>query len=92
MIVETQADREIISMSNFKEQIREDIQLIQKDYGYIDDNLRRNDFAFNYWVLSRLYGMDEEIIASNVTDINDKCIDCFVHYEDTKELYLIQIL
>ena len=90
MIVETQADREIISMSNFKEQIREDIQLIQKDYGYIDDNLRRDDFAFNYWVLSRLYGMDEEIIASNVTDINDKCIDCFVHYEDTKELYLIQ--
>ncbi len=51
MIVETQADREIISMSNFKEQIREDIRLIQKDYGYIDDNLRRNDFAFNYWVL-----------------------------------------
>lgn len=77
-------------MSNFKEQIREDIQLIQKDYGYIDDNLQRDDFAFNYWVLSRLYGMDEEIIASNVTDINDKGIDCFVHYEDTKELYLIQ--
>lgn len=77
-------------MSNFKEQIREDIQLIQKDYGYIDDNLQRDDFAFNYWVLSRLYGMDEEIIASNVTDISDKGIDCFVHYEDTKELYLIQ--
>ena len=77
-------------MSNFREQIREDIQLIQKDYGYIDDNLQREEFAFNYWVLSRLYGMDEEMIASNVTDINDKGIDCFVHYEDTKELYLIQ--
>lgn len=77
-------------MSNFREQIREDIQLIQKDYGYIDDNLQRDEFAFNYWVLSRLYGMDEEMIASNVTDINDKGIDCFVHYEDTKELYLIQ--
>ena len=77
-------------MSNFKEQIKEDIQLIQKDYGYIDDNLQRDEFAFNYWVLSRLYGMDEEIIASNITDINDKGIDCFVHYEDTRELYLIQ--
>ena len=77
-------------MSNFKEQIKEDIQLIQKDYGYIDDNLQRDEFAFYYWVLSRLYGMDEEIIASNITDINDKGIDCFVHYEDTRELYLIQ--
>lgn len=77
-------------MTNFREQIREDIQLIQKDYGYIDDNLQRENFAFNYWVLSRLYGMDEEIIDSNVTEMNDKGIDCFVHYEDTKELYLIQ--
>ena len=30
--------------------------------------------------------MDEEIISSYVTDVQDKGIDCFVHYEDTKEL------
>lgn len=77
-------------MSEFKEQIKEDIQLIQRDYGYIDDNLQRDEYAFNYWVLSRLYSLDEEIIPSCVTDIQDKGIDCFVHYEDTKELYLIQ--
>ena len=77
-------------MSSFREQLREDIELIQKEYGYIDDNLKRPEFAFNYWVLSRLYSMDEELIPSLVTDIRDKGIDCFVHFEDTKELYLIQ--
>ncbi len=77
-------------MSDFREQIQEDIHLIQRDYGYIDDNIKRDEFAFNYWVLSRLYSLDEEIIPSCVTDIQDKGIDCFVHYEDTKELYIIQ--
>lgn len=77
-------------MSDFKEQIKEDIQLIQREYGYIDDNIQRDEYAFNYWVLSRLYSLDEEMIPSYVTDIHDKCIDCFVHYEDTKELYIIQ--
>ena len=37
-----------------------------------------------------MYSIDEETIPNYVTDINDKGIDCFVHYEDTKELYLIQ--
>lgn len=44
-------------MVDFKEQIREDIQLIQRDYGYIDDNIQRDEFAFNYWILSRLYSL-----------------------------------
>ena len=77
-------------MSDFREQIKEDIQLIQKEYGYIDDKIQRDEYAFNYWVLSRLYSLDEEIISSYVTDVQDKGIDCFVHYEDTKELYIIQ--
>lgn len=77
-------------MSDFIAQIKEDIQLIQKQYGYIDEKIQSDDYAFNYWILSRLFSLDEEIAASNVTDINDKGIDCFVHYEDTKELYLIQ--
>ena len=73
-------------MSDFREQIKEDIRLIQKEYGYIDDKIQRDEYAFNYWVLSRLYSLDEEIISSYVTDVQDKGIDCFVHYEDTKEL------
>lgn len=77
-------------MSNFREQLKEDIELIQKEYGYIDDNLQRPEFAFNYWVLSRLYSIDEEMIPSLVTDIKDKGVDCYTHFEDTKELYLIQ--
>lgn len=74
----------------FKKQIDDDIRLIQEQYGYIDSRLSKNEYAFNYWILSRLYSLDEEIIPGNVTDINDKGIDCFVHYEDTKELFLIQ--
>ena len=42
-------------MSDFREQIKEDIQLIQKEYGCIDDKIQRDEYAFNYWVLSRLY-------------------------------------
>lgn len=77
-------------MSNFREQLGEDIKLIQDEYGYIDDNLQRSEFAFNYWVLSRLYSIDEEMIPSLVTDIKDHGVDCYAHFEDTKELYLIQ--
>lgn len=76
--------------NNFKKQIADDIVLIQEQFGHIDEKIMNDEYAFNYWVLSRLYSLDEEIIPSNVTDINDKGIDCFVHYEDTKELFLIQ--
>ena len=75
---------------NFKKQIDDDIQLIQAQYSYLDSKINTPEYAFNYWVLSRLYGIDEEIAPNYITDINDKGIDCFVHYEDTKELYLIQ--
>ncbi len=77
-------------MDNFKIQIDEDIELIQRDYGSIDPRLSKAEFAFNYWILSRIYSLDEEIISSNITEYNDKSVDCFVHYEDVKELYIIQ--
>ena len=66
-------------------------EAVKKEYGYIDDELQRDAFAFNYWVLSRLYSLDEEVIPSYVTDIQDKGVDCFVHYEDTKELFWFKI-
>lgn len=77
-------------MNEFMRQIKDDITLIKRDYGYIDEKIEQDEYAFNYWVLNRLYSINEEIIPSFVTDINDKGIDCFVHYEDTKELFIIQ--
>ena len=70
--------------NNFRKQIEDDIKLIKEQYGYIDEKINIDAYAFNYWVLSRLYNLDEEIISNNSTDINDKGIDCFVHYEYTK--------
>lgn len=77
-------------MDDFKIQIDNDIQIIQKEYERIDSKLEKPEYAFHYWVLSRLYNVDEEISYSFITEGNDKNIDCFVHFEDTKELYIIQ--
>lgn len=77
-------------MEQFREQIAEDIKLIQKDWIDLDHNIRKNEYAFNYWVLSRLYDMDEQLIPGLITEYNDKSIDCYVHYEDSKELFIIQ--
>jgi len=77
-------------MSDFRRQIKNDLVLIQRDWGHLDQRLSRDEFAFNYWILSRLYSLEEDTIPSHITEANDKNIDCFVHYEDTKELFLIQ--
>ena len=37
-----------------------------------------------------LYNIDEEMVTDSITEYNDKAIDCIVHYEDNKELYIIQ--
>lgn len=57
---------------------------------YIDSQLSKEAYAFNYWVLSRIFSIDEELIPELITEYSDKAIDCFVHYEDSKELYIIQ--
>lgn len=77
-------------MEMFRQQIEEDIALIQKDLLYIDRNLSKEAYAFNYWILSRIFSIDEELIPELITEYSDKAIDCFVHYEDSKELYIIQ--
>ena len=74
----------------FKQQVEEDIALIQKELFYIDGNLSKDAYAFNYWVLSRIFSIEEELIPELITEYSDKAIDCFVHYEDSKELYIIQ--
>lgn len=75
---------------NLKNQIAEDITLIQKNWIQLDRNLTKKEYAFNYWVLNRIYDIDEEIIPDLITEYNDKSIDCYVHYEDSKELFIIQ--
>jgi AIPR protein len=77
-------------MVPIKQQIAEDIKLIQKDWIDLDRHIRKNEYAFNYWVLSRLYSLEEQLIPSLITEYNDKSIDCFVHYDDSKELFIIQ--
>lgn len=75
--------------SNFKKQIEEDIERYQENLYYID-NIKKNEWAFNYWVLDKLFYEEEELIESKIIDYNDMGIDAYEFYEDTKELFLIQ--
>lgn len=74
----------------FLNQVKEDICVLQENLKNIDPRILKDEYAFNYWILSRIYSMDEELICSNITEYNDKNIDCFVYYENSKELYIIQ--
>jgi hypothetical protein len=74
----------------FKTQLEEDILLIQKEWGHLDNHLKKDEYAFNYWILSRLYDLDEELIPDLITEYNDKSIDCYVHFPDSKELFIVQ--
>lgn len=78
------------SVQLFTEQIKEDIDIIRDSQIQYDEKLSKDEYAFNYWVLSKLYNVDEDCILSNITEYNDKAIDCFVHFPDSKELYIIQ--
>ena len=82
-------NNKIFSDGVFRQQIKEDIKLIQENLSW-DPNTGKDEYAFNYWVLSNIYSLDEEGCNGNITDYNDKGIDCFVHYEEDKELYIIQ--
>lgn len=78
------------NLNLFRDQIKEDIDVLKDQFGYIDPHLDKDEYAFNYWVLSRIYSLDEEIIPEYVTEYKDKGIDCFVHFEESKELFIIQ--
>lgn len=74
----------------FLDQIKEDLQTIKNVWIDNDKKLENNWYAFNYWILNYLYHIDIEDIPEYITEFNDKGIDCFVHFEDSKELYIIQ--
>lgn len=83
-------EKENNSIQLFLEQIKEDINIIRENQIQYNANLEKDEYAFNYWVLSKLYNVDEDCIINNITEYNDKAIDCFVHFADSKELNIIQ--
>ena len=76
-------------MSSFKDQILEDIKSYQTSYPYID-NIKKDEWAFNYWVLDKLFYEEEELIEAKILDYRDMGTDAYEIYEDTKDIYLIQ--
>lgn len=76
-------------MSDFKEQIIEDIRAYQEDHPYIA-NIEKDEWAFNYWILDKLFYEESELIEEKIIDYHDMGIDAYEIYEDTKEIYLIQ--
>ncbi len=77
-------------MKNFLLQIKEDIAHIQREWVNIDENIEDEQYAFNYWVLNHLFNIDMECISDYIVEKSGNGIDCYIHYEDTKELYIIQ--
>lgn len=76
-------------MSIIKQQIEEDIKYLKEQLPSLET--KRDEYVFNHWVLVYLYSLDEEACVHNVIDgSGDQGIDCFVHYEESKELYIIQ--
>ena len=73
----------------FLDLINEDIKEIQKRNPNVAD-IHKNEYAFNFWVLDKLYSVDEELIQTYVIDYKDRGIDCYVWDDDNKDLYIIQ--
>ncbi len=76
-------------MSDFKKQISEDIKEYQTNFPFVS-NINKDEWAFNYWVLDKLFYEDEELIEEKIVDYHDLGIDAFEIYEDTKDIFLIQ--
>ncbi len=77
------------SAPSFISQIQEDILGYQSKFSYVP-NMNKPEWAFNFWVLDKLYSVDEDLIEGLIIDYNDLGVDCYVWHEDTKDLYLIQ--
>lgn len=76
-------------MTDFKKQIQEDIAEYQSKHLFIQ-NIQKDEWAFNFWVLDKLFSVEEDLIEDCIIDYNDKGVDCFVWHEDRHDLYLIQ--
>lgn len=76
-------------MSDFKNQIDEDIREYQEKYSWVP-NMEKNEWAFNFWVLDKLFLIDEDVIPSQILDYHDMGVDAYEFCENTKDLYIIQ--
>ena len=74
---------------NFRKQIKEDIEKYQENLHFIS-NIKKDEWAFNYWILDKLFYEEEELIEEKIIEYKDMGIDAYEFYEDTKELFLIQ--
>lgn len=80
---------EVLLMSDFLLQIKEDLSEYAEKFPNIA-NINKDEWAFNFWVLDKLYSEDENLIEDNILDYNDKGIDAYVWHEDLLDLYIIQ--
>lgn len=71
-------------MNSFRKQITEDIKDYQEAFPNIA-NIEKDEWAFNFWILDKLFSVDENLIEENIVDYDDKGIDCFVWHEDLKD-------
>ena len=69
-----------IKLDQFKVQIEEDMDRIITDWGVEYPVLKRKEYCFNYWVLDKIYNEEERYIPGQITDRNDKCIDCYTYF------------
>ena len=76
-------------MADFRAQIDEDIASYQELHSFVD-GIDKPEWAFNYWVLDKLFSEDEDEIENKIIEYVDNGIDCFVWHEEAKDLYLIQ--
>jgi len=49
----------------FLKQIEEDINKIQKEYLQSEPKLAKDEVAFNYWVLTKLYNVDFIVVIGS---------------------------
>ena len=76
-------------MPDFKKQIDEDIQEYGVKFPNVE-NMNKPEWAFNFWVLDKFFNEDEELAIDKIIDYNDRGIDAYEWFEDTKELFLLQ--
>ncbi len=76
-------------MSDFRKQIEEDIISYQERFPHVEE-LKKDEWAFNYWILDKFFYEEDEMILDKIIDYKDRGIDAYEWYEDTKELFIIQ--
>lgn len=74
---------------DFRNQILEDISYYQEERPNIQ-NIKKDEWAFNYWVLDKLFYEDLDEIENKIIEYSDYGIDCYVWHEESKDLFLIQ--